>query len=831
MSAETVGVERALGAIGTTFRLMRLYPPTHPAVVETLRQIGEALPALAALGTVEWKVGVTGLHWHGQHLLPRNAQIAELAGLLYARGVRAATLNPGMVPEHVLALFQVANGTVPPDDGTLGRITLTLGRRTSARLEKLRTPTPTSGAPAIPEPSAESSPPTAVTTEQSTAAAADTLMAGKRGSSAFRPDVLPVDVEVKRAVAALGSATTPEEQSAAVDKLAAIAPQLLGLHDVAVVAEAIAALDRLLPTAKDPKLTEAIDRAALALSERTLVERLVHRLGGPRVPPEQREALVAAVGALASLSMGRVLAAFLAAPVDLRAPFRGAVRKAADRALEPLQGKLADKDAQVVAAAAEFVGLTGSPQAVTLLIPLLRHPSEFVREATLLGLAEAGGREIARPAMPALKDESVAVRAAAVRAVAAAGDSTSSTVLIRRVEQEPDEGVQAELLRAIGRLGARDALDVLARYAEPGGMMHRRSITVRAAAVDGLRHIARPEARGLLELYSKDKEPAVRKAAKTGDAVLSQAIAREVAKRVVAQDLMVERLLIGLLTGGHVLLEGVPGLAKTLAVRTVAECLRIAFSRIQFTPDLLPADVIGTMVFDQKTQEFYPKKGPLFANLVLADEINRAPAKVQAALLEAMQEKQVTIGGETFFLGEPFLVLATQNPIEQEGTYPLPEAQLDRFMLKVRVGYPTRDAEKEIVSRMASGRPIEVARVADADAILAARSAIAELFMDQKVVDYIVDVVRGTREPQAVGLAELKPVIAFGASPRASINLAQAARAHAYLRGRNYVVPEDVQAMAFDVLRHRVLLTFEAAAEDMDSDRVIGKILEAVGVP
>ncbi len=314
-------------------------------------------------------------------------------------------------------------------------------------------------------------------------------------------------------------------------------------------------------------------------------------------------------------------------------------------------------------------------------------------------------------------------------------------------------------------------------------------------------------------------------------ATLATAITTEVAKRVVGQEVMVERLLIGLLTGGHILLEGVPGLAKTLAVRTVSECLHIAFSRIQFTPDLLPADVIGTMVYDQRTQEFYPRKGPLFANLVLADEINRAPAKVQSALLEAMQEKQVTIGGETFLLGEPFLVLATQNPIEQEGTYPLPEAQLDRFMLKVRVGYPTRDAEKEIVSRMASGRPIDVARVADADAILAARSAITELFMDQKVVDYIVDVVRGTREPQAVGLAELKPVIAFGASPRASINLAQAARAHAYLRGRNYVVPEDVQAMAFDVLRHRVLLTFEAEAEDLDADRVIAKILEAVRVP
>ena len=294
---------------------------------------------------------------------------------------------------------------------------------------------------------------------------------------------------------------------------------------------------------------------------------------------------------------------------------------------------------------------------------------------------------------------------------------------------------------------------------------------------------------------------------------------------------MIDRLLISLLTGGHVLLEGVPGLAKTLTVRTLAETIHTTFHRIQFTPDLLPADVVGTQVYDQSTGKFSVKQGPIFANILLADEINRAPAKVQAALLEAMQEKQVTIGGETFYLGEPFLVLATQNPIEQEGTYPLPEAQLDRFMLKVRVGYPTRDAEKEIVARMASGRPIEVERVAAADDIMAARSAIAELFMDQKVVDYIVDVVRGTREPQAVGLPELKPLIAFGASPRASIYLAQAARAHAYLRGRSYVVPEDVKAMAFDVLRHRVLLTFEAEAEDMDSDRVIAKILEAVGVP
>jgi MoxR-like ATPase len=237
------------------------------------------------------------------------------------------------------------------------------------------------------------------------------------------------------------------------------------------------------------------------------------------------------------------------------------------------------------------------------------------------------------------------------------------------------------------------------------------------------------------------------------------------------------------------------------------------------------------MVFDQRTGEFRPKRGPLFANIVLADEVNRAPAKVQAALLEAMQEKQVTIGGETHLLAEPFLVLATQNPIEHEGTYPLPEAQLDRFMLKVHVGYPTREEEKEILWRMASGRPIPVAAVAEGDDILALRQTIAELYMDQKIVDYVVDVVRATREPQRVGLHEVRPLVAYGASPRASIYLAQAARAHAFLRGRTYVVPEDVKAMAPDVLRHRVLLTFEAEAEDATSDAVIAKVLEAVPVP
>jgi len=316
-----------------------------------------------------------------------------------------------------------------------------------------------------------------------------------------------------------------------------------------------------------------------------------------------------------------------------------------------------------------------------------------------------------------------------------------------------------------------------------------------------------------------------------GQSPVTASIVQEVGKRVVGQDAMIERLLVGLLCGGHILLEGVPGLAKTLAVRSLAETIRTSFQRIQFTPDLLPADIIGTMVFDQRTGEFRAKRGPLFTNIVLADEINRAPAKVQAALLEAMQEKQVTIGGETHRLEEPFLVLATQNPIEHEGTYPLPEAQLDRFMLKVHVGYPSRDEEKEILWRMAGGRVPEVAAVADPEEILALRDAVADLYMDQKIVDYIVDLVRATREPQALGLAEIKPLIAWGASPRASIYLAQAARAHAYLRGRAYVVPEDVKAMAPDVLRHRVLLTFEAEAEDVTPDGIIARVLDALDAP
>ena len=312
---------------------------------------------------------------------------------------------------------------------------------------------------------------------------------------------------------------------------------------------------------------------------------------------------------------------------------------------------------------------------------------------------------------------------------------------------------------------------------------------------------------------------------------LASAIARELAKRVVGQDAMIDRLLIAILTGGHVLLEGVPGLAKTLTVRTLAETISTTFSRIQFTPDLLPADVVGTQVFDQSTATFSVKPGPIFANIVLADEINRAPAKVQAALLEAMQEKQVTIGGQSFKLEEPFLVLATQNPIEQEGTYPLPEAQVDRFMLKLRVGYPSRDEEKEIMRRMASGDDIPVEHVATPQQILAARHEIAGLRLDERIVDYIVDLVHATRAPADAGLGELSPLIEFGASPRATIALAQTSRAHAFLRGRDYVSPDDVKALAPDVLRHRVLLTYEAEAESVTPDEIISRILDAVPAP
>lgn len=300
---------------------------------------------------------------------------------------------------------------------------------------------------------------------------------------------------------------------------------------------------------------------------------------------------------------------------------------------------------------------------------------------------------------------------------------------------------------------------------------------------------------------------------------------------IVGQKHLVESLLIGLLSDGHVLLEGVPGLAKTLAIKTLASLIDAQYSRIQFTPDLLPADVIGTMVYSQKDETFQVKKGPVFANFVLADEINRAPAKVQSALLEAMQERQVTIGKETFRLPEPFLVLATQNPIEQGGTYPLPEAQVDRFMLKVVIDYPKLEEEKLIIRQNINGERLNVKPILKADEIIEARKVVRQVYLDEKIEKYIVDIVFATRYPEKYDLKELKDMIGFGGSPRASINLALAARSYAFIKRRGYVIPEDVRAVAHDVLRHRIGLTYEAEASNMTSDEIVSKILNKVEVP
>lgn len=305
----------------------------------------------------------------------------------------------------------------------------------------------------------------------------------------------------------------------------------------------------------------------------------------------------------------------------------------------------------------------------------------------------------------------------------------------------------------------------------------------------------------------------------------------EMGKVIVGQGRMVDRLLIGILTRGHILLEGVPGLAKTLAVSTLARVMDTGFKRIQFTPDLLPADLVGTMVYNQKSGEFVVKKGPIFSNIILADEINRAPAKVQSALLEAMQERQVTIGDTTYPLEEPFLVMATQNPIEQEGTYPLPEAQVDRFMLKLRIEYPTREEEKQILLRMGSDSLPQVSKVITVDRIMAARSVVEQVYVDPKVEDYIVNIVYAGREPQSAGLEEIRSLIAYGASPRATINLLRAARAHAFIRGRGYVTPEDVKSVGMDVLRHRIITTYEAEAENVSPEDIVRKIFDSVEVP
>ena len=300
---------------------------------------------------------------------------------------------------------------------------------------------------------------------------------------------------------------------------------------------------------------------------------------------------------------------------------------------------------------------------------------------------------------------------------------------------------------------------------------------------------------------------------------------------IVGQKHLIESLLIGLLSDGHILLEGVPGLAKTLAIKTLASLIDAKYSRIQFTPDLLPADVIGTMVYSQKNEEFQVRQGPIFANFVLADEINRAPAKVQSALLEAMQERQVTIGETTYKLPAPFLVMATQNPIEQEGTYPLPEAQVDRFMLKVIINYPKKEEEKQVIRQNITGHAPEIRPVMDTKQIMAARDIVREVYIDEKIERYIVDIVYATRRPEEYGLADFKNYISFGASPRASINLALAARSYALLKRRGYVIPEDVRAICYDVLRHRIGLSYEAEANNLTSEAIVSEILNKVEVP
>lgn len=309
-------------------------------------------------------------------------------------------------------------------------------------------------------------------------------------------------------------------------------------------------------------------------------------------------------------------------------------------------------------------------------------------------------------------------------------------------------------------------------------------------------------------------------------------LSREVGKVIVGQRHLIDTLLIGLLSNGHILLEGVPGLAKTLAITTLAKAVDARFSRIQFTPDLLPADIVGTLIYSQKREEFYVKRGPIFANFVLADEINRSPAKVQSALLEAMQERQVTIGDETWPLPEPFLVLATQNPLEQEGTYPLPEAQVDRFMLKARITYPKKQEERDIIRmNLLEGGCPEPAKVIEPEDIVKARRVVSDVYMDEKIEQYIIDIIFATREPAEYNLQKLQNLIAYGGSPRASISLAKAARAYAFIRRRGYVIPEDVRAVCHDVLRHRIGLTYEAEAENITSEEIITDILNNVIVP
>lgn len=490
MPVESVSVDKVLGAVGTTFRLSRLYPPSHPAVQESLRQVAAALPALAAQGTVDWKIGATGLHWNGQHLLPRNTQLTELAGLLFARGIRALQADPGVTAEHVLALFAVATGTLPADDPSLGRLTLVQHRRSTQRR---------------------------ASRAGIEAAAAPAHVTGPRAAvPVFQPDATPPDVEARRLVAALRAAVgahADEEWRQSADRLLALAPNLVAARDVMPGAEVIAALDALLAREPPPALVEQIDAIGTALADRSLVRRMVLRLGEARLPPSERAVLVIAVGALASVATDVLLEAYMMVQAELREPYRAAARAAADRAVEPLAARLADANPDVVATAAELLGCTGAPQAIELLVSLVRHRAPAVREAALHALAEIGGRDISRPAMPALKDDVVAVRLAAARAIGVAGDSAATTVLVRRLEQEVDEGVLAELLFAIGRLGAPEALNVLAKFADASGGGPRHTPHLRAAAIEALGYLKRPEARALLELYRQDKERTVARAA------------------------------------------------------------------------------------------------------------------------------------------------------------------------------------------------------------------------------------------------------------------------------------------------------------------------------
>lgn len=494
-------LERCLGAIGTTFRLVRYYPATHPAVQEGLRLVAAQLPGMAAMGTVEWRVAATGMYWRGQQVLPRNAQLSELSSLLFARGVRGIQLSPGATPEHVLALYSVATGTTALDDGSLGRITIQQNRRTTVA--------PRLSTAQLNPPMADRLVPAAEAPKWPRGGGGEQ----RRSVATFRPDLLPPDVESRRLIGSLLTADSPESLRAAADRLHQLVPAVLELRDLALVAELIAGLDRALPRVQDEPTVERLGLVGEALAEKSLIERMVYRLGEVRIAPVERGFLVGAVGALAALSVKPTLRAYLAAPAELREPYRAAMRAAADRAMEPLEEALGEADGAIVAAAAHFMGLTGSPDAVPLLSGLMKHPTDAVREAALYALAEIGGREIARPAVAALRDLSAPVRAAAARVIAVCGDPTASEAMVRRLEHEEDEGVLAGMLIAIGRLASPDALGVLARYAEPGSFLKRRTVHLRAAAIEGIGHIHTTEARALLELYSHDKEPTVRRAA------------------------------------------------------------------------------------------------------------------------------------------------------------------------------------------------------------------------------------------------------------------------------------------------------------------------------